>query len=671
MSHAAQARTMVRLFRIALLAFFVTNLLSPWAAANVSAQDPGGYAPNSTITLQMPFIAGETWTVGGGGNFYGENTHSNANNDYYATDWNRTGDFQAPVLPVADGIVTAIRDRPCPIGPGTAFGCFVRIDHADGYRTLYGHLEDVFVITNTTVHTWDLIGLVGETGASEGVHLHLRFQRNGSSLCNTVSPPTSTTCFNGENLQAPQGHRPSPMMTASGPTTLVDAQTYTSVNGRVHLADLRNNYPGDGRITDIYVRNNGTVSRDATIYYFAGNGNPTPKVSDVCVLGPRAFCWILAYEDNRVPAGTLASAFVDGVENVTASAIHFKSGGIDSDNGFYPADIGDPAAQRTATTLYAAAVYNNIYNWNPSKFQVMNTGSSAASVTFTFKGRSGYNDYPAYTANNVPAKGLTLLDANTVVGSGPWVGSVIISSAQALAAKVTDTKPDGTTRTYNAAASGGTNPYVPAAYKTYFDFTTGLIVQNVGASSTSVELRFYDRPGVLIATHSLPNIDAQRAQGVNLANVTGLPNNWAGSVRIVNTTSPAQPLVAVSAADKLAGGSYFHSATGSPAGLMILTRVAKADGGRTTSYVVQNTSTTTSCAITAYYYDGGGVEVTSERETYTLAAYASDGRWQGNDTGLPDGWTGSIKLQASCGTLAAILREDYSSSISAHNGTLR
>jgi hypothetical protein len=51
---------------------------------------PGTEAYNSTITLQMPVVAGETWTVGGVGSLYGNKEHCNdPNNDDYATDWNR------------------------------------------------------------------------------------------------------------------------------------------------------------------------------------------------------------------------------------------------------------------------------------------------------------------------------------------------------------------------------------------------------------------------------------------------------------------------------------------------------------------------------------------------------------------------------------------------------
>lgn len=122
---------------------FVVLLIIP--VKSVSAQCPvgvtynGAEAPNSTLKLQMPFLAGESWTVGGAGSFYGNNLHCNPNNDHYATDWNRSNDLNAAVLSVADGYVSDI-PNPC---LGTGYGCYVRIDHADGYRTLYAHLSAI------------------------------------------------------------------------------------------------------------------------------------------------------------------------------------------------------------------------------------------------------------------------------------------------------------------------------------------------------------------------------------------------------------------------------------------------------------------------------------------------------------------------------------------------
>ena len=245
--------------------FVILGAFRPGSVPSAFAQ---GGALDSTITLQIPFIAGETWTVGGAGSFYGEGEHTNANNDYYATDWNRTGDLGAAVLPVADGNVSYIQS---PCLPKYSFGCYVRIDHTDGYRTLYAHLSEILVVADSAVSTSSLIGKVGNSG-TDSPHLHLRFQRNNGGYYSKCWN-NGQTRPNGEDAEQPQGHRPSPMMTTLGPTTLVDGGTYTSVNGRVYLPDLPNNNNWN---TDFYVRNDGTETRTVWIYYFNADGTPTP-----------------------------------------------------------------------------------------------------------------------------------------------------------------------------------------------------------------------------------------------------------------------------------------------------------------------------------------------------------------------------------------------------------
>lgn len=52
------------------------------------------------------------------------------------------------------------------------FGRMVLIDHGNGYKTLYGHLDKVMVKAGQKVDRWDVIGLVGKTGRATGPHLH-------------------------------------------------------------------------------------------------------------------------------------------------------------------------------------------------------------------------------------------------------------------------------------------------------------------------------------------------------------------------------------------------------------------------------------------------------------------------------------------------------------------
>ena len=62
-------------------------------------------------------------------------------------------------------------------------GLHVVVDHGNGYKTHYSHLERIIVKTGQMVETGDVVGLVGSTGRSTGPHLHFALtNRYGSYL---------------------------------------------------------------------------------------------------------------------------------------------------------------------------------------------------------------------------------------------------------------------------------------------------------------------------------------------------------------------------------------------------------------------------------------------------------------------------------------------------------
>ena len=59
------------------------------------------------------------------------------------------------------------------------YGNMVMLDHGYGYQTLYAHLFKSLVRVGQLVQRGDIIGLVGNTGASVGPHLHYEVHRDG------------------------------------------------------------------------------------------------------------------------------------------------------------------------------------------------------------------------------------------------------------------------------------------------------------------------------------------------------------------------------------------------------------------------------------------------------------------------------------------------------------
>jgi murein DD-endopeptidase MepM/ murein hydrolase activator NlpD len=85
----------------------------------------------------------------------------------------------SPIVAAADGQVAAA-------GWAGGYGREVRIAHADGLMTLYGHMSEIVAQPGSYVHAGQLIGYVGSSGLSTGPHLHFEVRQNG----NPVNPMT-------------------------------------------------------------------------------------------------------------------------------------------------------------------------------------------------------------------------------------------------------------------------------------------------------------------------------------------------------------------------------------------------------------------------------------------------------------------------------------------------
>ena len=84
--------------------------------------------------------------------------------------------------PLGTPIRAAMAGRVESVGYDNVYGNFVIIRHADGYKTLYGHLDSHEARSGAYVDIDTVIGYAGNTGQSTGSHLHFTVYLNGTSI---------------------------------------------------------------------------------------------------------------------------------------------------------------------------------------------------------------------------------------------------------------------------------------------------------------------------------------------------------------------------------------------------------------------------------------------------------------------------------------------------------
>ncbi|NIT03354.1 peptidoglycan DD-metalloendopeptidase family protein [Candidatus Saccharibacteria bacterium] len=84
----------------------------------------------------------------------------------------------APGIVAADGGTVVVAGWPSP----WAYGNRVLIDHGNGFATLYAHLSRIHVSAGQRVGQGQVIGQMGSTGRSTGVHLHFEIRKGGVAV---------------------------------------------------------------------------------------------------------------------------------------------------------------------------------------------------------------------------------------------------------------------------------------------------------------------------------------------------------------------------------------------------------------------------------------------------------------------------------------------------------
>jgi len=126
-----------------------------------------------------------------------------------------------PVYAAGDGVVEEARWA-------GGYGRWMKLKHAGGWETGYGHLSGWAVHAGAHVHQGEVIAYSGSTGESTGPHLHYEVIKNGQKINPKGANAPSGTILAGRDLngfKAERAHIDSLIATASTTTKVAMADT--------------------------------------------------------------------------------------------------------------------------------------------------------------------------------------------------------------------------------------------------------------------------------------------------------------------------------------------------------------------------------------------------------------------------------------------------------------
>lgn len=138
---------------------------------------PDGVKPAAAVTPRIRQITPDAGSVVASGKFVWPTSGTISQNFSWYHKGIDIANHSTPEVLAADAglVITAGWS---PVG----YGNYIIIDHGNGYRTLYAHLQTIYVVSNQTVNRGSRIGKMGSTGRSSGIHTHFEVIKNGVYL---------------------------------------------------------------------------------------------------------------------------------------------------------------------------------------------------------------------------------------------------------------------------------------------------------------------------------------------------------------------------------------------------------------------------------------------------------------------------------------------------------
>ena len=149
------------------------------ASSNSSTSNTSSNTESNTTDTSYSGYSGSSGTVSGGGFTWPLPGHTTISSGYGY----RGSEFHKGIdIPASAGttIVAAGSGTVEWANYSTTAGNWIGINHGNGVYSVYMHMSALLVSAGTKVSAGQSIGLVGNTGASQGNHLHFAVRKNGA-----------------------------------------------------------------------------------------------------------------------------------------------------------------------------------------------------------------------------------------------------------------------------------------------------------------------------------------------------------------------------------------------------------------------------------------------------------------------------------------------------------
>lgn len=299
-------------------------------------------------------------------------------------------------------------------------------------------------------------------------------------------------------------------------------------------------FPAGDWVSGVTVANLSATDTGVWISFRNPDGTEALGFDGGTIAGNGAKTWYLPSHVPGLPDPFLGSAIVEAEQPIAATV------NTQLPSGSNPMRVGTSVGESTpAPTMYATQLMREYSGWN-SYCAVQNTGVDAASVTAYYYNAAGAEVDTDTQSIAGSASYIFDQSIDTELTAGQQYSAKFVSDVDHPLAVVCNFYNSGASadtsqfHSYNGMAQGAEVLYVPRVVKDYYNYQSGLKVQNVGTEALTVEVVYSF--GGNTYTQTSPSIGSGQSWGPYMGDEGQLPGSMAGVIgsgsAVISVVSP-------------------------------------------------------------------------------------------------------------------------------------